>query len=119
MPRKTTKVLVYTLGQGFATGLDGTPLRMLPCAVYYTPGYAGGEFYLSEGDGRNGGGSFLDAADVLQPPWRKLVSDAGAQWLAPLLERMAHGEEVSESEILNAYRQIHGKRPATEEWDLQ
>jgi hypothetical protein len=118
MPDHTSKLLVYHLGTGYGTTREGKPLYSWPYSVDYTPGCPQGEFFLSEGDARNGNGAFFPAASVLGPEWRGHLETAGALWLVPLLERMARGEDVSRSEVLDAYRHVHGKPPPEEEWHL-
>lgn len=112
------KQRVYHLGKGYTTTRDGKPLRSWPYEVDYTPGCPRGEFFLSEGDARNGNGAFFAAADVLNGEWRAHLETAGALWLLPLLERMAGGQAVSSAEVLDAYRQVHGEPPPSEEWNL-
>lgn len=43
---------------------------------------------------------------------------AEGAWLLPLLKRFAQGDDVVCSEVLEAYRQVHGKIPLYEEWTL-
>jgi hypothetical protein len=112
------KQRVYHLAKGYGTTRDGSPLPSWPYEVDYTPGCPRGEFFLSEGDARNGNGSFFPAAAVLQPQWRAHLETAGALWLLPLLERMAGGEAVLDTEVLDAYGQVHGNQPPSEEWNL-
>lgn len=118
MPDHTSKLLIYHLGIGYGTTRDGKPLRSWPYGVDYAPGCPRGEFFLSEGDARNGNGAFFAAADVLNPQWRAHLETAGVLWLLPLLERMISGEAVPDSEVLDAYRQVHGNPPPSEEWHL-
>lgn len=39
----------------------------------------------------------------------------GARWLVPYLARLAAGEEISEEELIGAYRARFGREPATEQ----
>lgn len=114
MPRKEDKVTAYLLGEEFMAGRDGKPIFSWTYRVYLTPGHRLGSFYFSEGDARNGQGTFLSAAQILSLTWRGHLEAAGALWLEPLLRRMASGEEVLASEVLQAYAQVHGKEPEAE-----
>ena len=119
MPNDAPKLPVYRLGEGYPITQEGKPLYSWPYTVDYAPGHPSGDFYLGEGDARNGQGSFLHAGQVLQPQWRRHLETAGVPWLLPLLERMARGEAVSPAEFLDAYRSVHGNPPPAEEWPLR
>ncbi|MBC8102240.1 MAG: hypothetical protein H7Z41_06610 [Cytophagales bacterium] len=118
MARTSKNIRVYSLGIGCATDRNGEPIHSWPYMVDYAPGHEGGEFCLSEGDARNGNGSFFHATALLEPSWRGHLETAGVLWLLPLLERMVAGAGLSESEILEAYRQVHGTPPTSQEWTL-
>ncbi len=107
---------VYTLGEGCPTLPDGRRLSSWPLEVKYLPGHPGGEFYLAEGDARNGQSSFFSAAEVLAPHWRSHLATTETLWLIPLLERLAHGEPVPLEDILAAYQAVNGKPPPRVEW---
>lgn len=117
MSNQRSIFLVYKLGEGYPIH-NGQPLYAWPYRVDYLPDYPNGVFYLSEGDTRNGNGSFFAAHQVLGSRWRDHVATAGVLWLVPLLERIAHGEDVDREEILKAYQQVHGTLPPTETWWL-
>lgn len=110
-----TKLRVYALGEGYHTKRDGTPLYSWPFSVDYAPGHPAGEFYLAEGDARNGNGGFCRAHEALQIHGRGHLETTGTLWLVPLLERMARGEAVAPAEVLDAYAQIHGGPPPSQE----
>lgn len=118
MMKVKAKVLIYHLGTGYHTSREGKPLYSWPYNVDYAPGYERGEWYMSEGDVRNGNGEFFSAYQVLQIQWRGHLDTAGVLWLVPLLERMASGEAVSQREVLEAYQQVHGKPPDSEIMNL-
>ncbi len=105
------EIRVYHLGEGFRNGQNGQPFFGWPYRVDYTPDNATGVFYLSEGDGRNGNGSFMDAARLLEPVWREHLETAGVSWLIPLLERVVGGEVIAEREVLQTYAAVHGSEP--------
>ncbi len=111
MTNDATEQPVYRLGDGCPTRADGTPLYSWPLRVDYAPGHPSGDFYLAEGDARNGNGGFFRAADVLQEHWRGHLETTGTLWLVPLLERMARGEAVAPAEVLGAYARVHGAPP--------
>ena len=119
MANDMPKMQVYRLGQGYATTLEGKPLYSWPFTVDYAPDNPGGDFYLAEGDARNGNGGFFRAIEVLKPHWRDHLERAGVLWLIPLLERMARGEDVPSSDVLDVYRQEHGRLPTSEEWPIR
>lgn len=119
MQAKTQTIIVYKLGEGYGRTPEGTRLFTCPDLVYYTPTYAGADFYLGDGDTRNGGGTFVGAADMLLPQWRRHLELAEVLWLVPLLERMACGETVEPAEVFRAYKQARGVKPPTEKWHLQ
>jgi hypothetical protein len=119
MSADTTKLLVYKLGEGYPSTNEGKPLYAWPYTLYYAPDYPGGPFYLGAGDARNGNGTFLSAVEALRPEWREDLRIAEGEWLLPLLQRLAEGEDVACSEVLEAYRQVHGKAPSREEWVLR
>jgi hypothetical protein len=112
------KQRVYQFGEGHPIQSDGKPLYSWPYAVYFSPECPSGEFYLSEGDGRNGNGSYFSAADLLKPQWRSHLEITGTLWLLPLLERRLAGEVVTPKEYLDAYRSKHGSVPPESEWPL-
>lgn len=119
MRGETQTLVVYKLGEGYGRTPEGTRLFTCPEIVYYTPSYPGADFYLGDGDTRNGGGTFVGTSQMLQPQWRRHLELAEVLWLVPLLERMAGGETVEASEVFRAYKQAHGTKPPSEKWYLQ
>ena len=100
------------------TNRDGEPIYSWPYEISYAPAYRPREFYLAEGDARNGNGGFFPAATVLEPQWRSHLKITDALWLLPILERMARGEIVAPEEILRAYEQEYGHAATSEEQTL-
>lgn len=119
MSNEMTRVVVYRLGEGYPTTREGEPLYSWPYTVHYAPGCEEGSFFLASGDARNGNGTFLRPEQVLEPQWRGELRVAGAEWLVPLLERMAQGEQVESSEVLAAYQMVHGEPAVREEWTVR
>ena len=117
MPTGKITLHVYKLGEGYPVTPEGKRLYSYPYTVYYTPD-ADYPFYMGSGDARNGNGSFLSAKDMLRPEWQSDLQRAEAEWLIPLLERFAQGENITSAEILETYRQVHGKLPPHEDWTL-
>ena len=102
------QVLFYHLGTDHMTNAAGQPNYSWPYEISYAPDYKPREFYLAEGDARNGNGGFFPAATVLEAQWRSHLKITGALWLLPILEHMARGELVAPDEILLAYEAEHG-----------
>lgn len=119
MPNDTKQYKrVYKLGEGYAITSEGEPLYSVTFTIHYTPGFEGGNFYMASGDARNGNGTFLHPHQILEPHWRRDLLASGAEWLLPLLERMAQGEDITDVGVLTLYQKVHGKQPAHEEWPL-
>lgn len=116
--REGRKQRVYQFGEGYPIQSNGKPLYSWPYAVYFSPECPSGEFYLSEGDGRNGNGSYFSAADLLKPQWRTHLEITNTLWLIPLLERRLAGESLSPAEFLKAYRAVYRSAPRESEWPL-
>ena len=115
---KLSRVTVYELGTGYPITKEGKPLLSWPYIVYYAPGHKTGDFYVGDGDARNGGGTFINARDLLAIEWKGHLNIAGASWLVPILERIAGGETTEPSMVFAAYKQVHGKTPPIEEWNI-
>lgn len=116
--QKQIQVLFYELGKGHMTKADGTPLYSWPYEISYAPNYSPREFFLAEGDGRNGNGGFFPAATVLETQWRSHLESTQSLWLLPILERMTRGEMVAPDEILRAYQEETGHAATSEERSL-
>ena len=106
--------LFYNLGKGHMTNAEGEPNYSWPYEISYAPDYRPREFYLAEGDARNGNGGFFPAATILEVQWRSHLKITQTLWLLPILERMARGEIVAPQEILRAYEQARGHAAASE-----
>ena len=102
------QVLFYALGEGGLENPDGTPSRSWPYEVAYAPHERPREFYLAEGDAKHGNGGFFSPAALLSATWRPHLEKTHTLWLLPILERMAGDDDVSLTEILDAYRREHG-----------
>jgi hypothetical protein len=106
----------YRFGEGHPTLPDGRKAYAVPYTVHYTPESRYGDFYLGEGDTRNGNGTFLRAADLLKPQWRRHLEIAGVVWLIPWLEKIASGNAVLPDELLEAYHAATGEPAPVEHW---
>ena len=102
------KTVFYTLGKGYMTNRDGEPLYSWPYEISYAPDYKPREFFMAEGDARNGNGNFFNAATLLETKWRSHLEITQTLWLLTILERLARGETVAPDEILRAYEEEQG-----------
>jgi len=74
-----------------------------PYRVNYTPNRERGRFQLVEGTIHTEYGTQLSASGILsEENWQDLLHRADAEWLLPLLHRIADGETVTTAEILAA-----------------
>lgn len=112
------RITAYKFGEGYGTLPNGQIVHGWPYIVHYTPESKSGDFYLSEGDGRNGNGSYFASAVLLEPRWRSHLETSGTLWLIPLLERREAGETVSPREFLDAYQAVHGEPAPVEQWPV-
>ena len=99
------QVLFYELGYEHGT-------VSWPYEISFAPFYRSGEFYLAEGDGRNGSGGFFQPGTMLESQWYRHLEITGSLWLIPLLENMTGGNMVTTEDILQAYYDEKG-HPAT------
>lgn len=116
-PLPRYKITAYLIGEDYMRGSDGVPHHSWPYRLHYTPGHRG-DFHFYEGDVRNGFGGFLSAHEALEISGISNLKKANAEWLIPLLERMASGQAVAAEEIFAAYKEAHGRRPRREEWQM-
>jgi hypothetical protein len=74
-----------------------------PYRVNYTPNRERGSFQLVEGAMHTEYGTQLSASEILnEESWQDHLHRADAEWLLPLLQRIADGETVTTAEILAA-----------------
>jgi hypothetical protein len=75
---------------------------------------------VSLGSGHLGSGKAMPLDEVLlatgelDPRWAEEFEGSGARWAIPMLQALAAGTAVTESELVDAYRSQYGADPLTE-----
>jgi hypothetical protein len=90
----------YQIGLGY--------VGSYPFAVEFVPDNLETPIYFWEGSGHMNSGGLFSAQQALEPQWRSHRETAGALWFVPFIERLARDERVDVTEVLEAYRLLHG-----------
>lgn len=104
----------YVLGEG-TIPLEGHGFPW-PYGVGYDPFDSERPFILWEGVAHGAVGGSFTAKQVLDDSFSDHRRASGTEWILPLLQRVAGGEQVSVEEILKAYRAHHGAEPARKDY---
>lgn len=70
---------------------------------------------VAEGVAHGTAATRLTAVEALQNQWRLHFKKSKAEWLVPIIRRMASGEKVAAEEVLAAYMRNHLEEPASYE----
>lgn len=116
---KMETLQVYKLGEGCPRTPEGKPIHGYESVLYYAPSRKESPFYLASGGAHYGNGTFLTASELLQPQWQSDLHIVSGEWLLPLVERLAQGEILAASEVLELHKQHHGTLPEQSEWTLR
>ena len=70
---------------------------------------------VSEGVAHGAATTTLTAIDALQDQWQAHFAKSEAEWLLPIIRRMASGEIVAAEEAVSVYRTVHRQTPKSYE----
>ncbi|MGF3054665.1 hypothetical protein ACQUSY_12015 [Microbacterium sp. YY-03] len=66
---------------------------------------------IGEGDGHSAVGGVFTVSDALGDDWASRFVKAEATWLRPYLLRVLDGGTVTEAELIEHFRRLHGQNP--------
>ncbi len=92
---------IYELGQGTR--------QSFPYGVDFVPDDQKNPIIFWEGSGHSSGYGRFSAQQALEPQWKNHLEIAGVMWFVPFIERLARQENVELTEVLEAYKQVHGQ----------
>jgi hypothetical protein len=98
--------MYYEIGEGSLPDRPGWHY-----GVGYEPSSIDRPIALWEGAGMMASGGSFSAVDALGPQFEENFRIADAEWFLPFVRRLANGELLDLDEVLEAFRERHGRDP--------
>ena len=70
---------------------------------------------IAEGVAHGAASITLSAADALKDQWQGHFTKSKGEWLLPIIQRMASGENVAADDALATYQKMHKQEPVSYE----